>query len=173
VRLRNPRALRRSASSRPSMASVGPLEAWWSKKAKMSSRRRARVRPSWAISSQFGRHAAPDRVDQRGHGFLAAAPVRVAIGGNDLLIDQPGDLDREVFLGVEHASQPSVLTCGEQLESGTGDTPDAVERITSVCQHRPKVCCWRRWRIKSSLAPATNGSITVTASGMTAAAAVL
>jgi len=33
------------------MASVGPLEAWWSKKAKMSVRRRHSVRPSWAISS--------------------------------------------------------------------------------------------------------------------------
>jgi hypothetical protein len=51
VRLRNPRALRRSASSRPLMASVGPLEAWWSKKASTSARRRHRVRPSWAISS--------------------------------------------------------------------------------------------------------------------------
>ena len=34
MRLRNPRALRRKASSRPLMASVGPLEAWWSKKRK-------------------------------------------------------------------------------------------------------------------------------------------
>jgi putative transposase len=38
--LPNPRALRRKASSRPLMASVGPLEAWWSKKARMSARRR-------------------------------------------------------------------------------------------------------------------------------------
>ena len=53
VRLRNPRALRRKASSRPLMASVGPLEAWWSKKARMSTRRRHRVRPSWAISSSW------------------------------------------------------------------------------------------------------------------------
>jgi predicted Zn-dependent protease with MMP-like domain len=37
------------------MASVGPLEAWSSKKARMSTRRRHRERPGWAISSSWKR----------------------------------------------------------------------------------------------------------------------
>ena len=44
------------ASSRPLMASVGPLEAWWSKKARMSPRRRHRVRELAISSSWKSRH---------------------------------------------------------------------------------------------------------------------
>ena len=43
------------------MASVGPLETWWSKKARMSARRRDSVRPSWAISSNPA--GTPRRID--------------------------------------------------------------------------------------------------------------
>ena len=59
------------------MASLGPLEAWRPKKARMSSRRRYRVRPSWAISSNPG--GTPRRIEagQRDHCALAAAPVGV------------------------------------------------------------------------------------------------
>jgi integrase len=33
----------------------------------------------------------------------------VGVGGDDLLIDQPGNLDREVLLGVESVGEASVL----------------------------------------------------------------
>ena len=114
------------------MASVGPLEAWWSKKARMSARRRDRVRPSWAISSNPGRHATANRFDQSGHCLLAATPVRIGVGGDDFLIDQPGDLDREVFVAVKHLGQPGVLARGEQLHAGSGDARDPIKRVAGV-----------------------------------------
>ena len=110
------------------MASVGPLEAWWSKKARMSARRRHRVRPSWAISSSR-RARRGGSIDQPGHRVLPAAAVRVSVGGDDLLIDHIGDLDGEVFLGVEHAGQAVVLAGGKQLDAGAGDALDPIQRI--------------------------------------------
>ena len=50
---------------------------------------------------QSGGYPASDRVDQCRHCFLAALAVRVGVGGDDLLVDQPGDLDGEVLVGVE------------------------------------------------------------------------
>ena len=55
---------------------------------------------------QSGWHATADRGDQPGHGILAAASVRIGVGGDDLLIDQPGDLDRGVFVGIENDASP-------------------------------------------------------------------
>src|SRR6478672_12543031 len=114
------------------MASVGPLEAWWSKNARMSARRRHRVRPSWATSSQSGRYPASDRVDQPGHCSLTAAPVGIGVGGDDLLIDQPGELDGEVLVGVENAGEAGVLASREQLQAGAGDAPNPVERVAGM-----------------------------------------
>ncbi|KPN47236.1 hypothetical protein BKG74_05400 [Mycobacteroides chelonae] len=58
--------------------------------------------------------------------------VRVGVGGDDLLIDQPGDLDGEMVVAVEHLGQPGVLAWGEQLQAGSGDAPDPIERVTGV-----------------------------------------
>ena len=99
------------------MASVGPLEAWWSKKARMSARRRDRVRPSWAISSNPV--GTPRRIDSISLviAFLPRRRFGIGVGGDDFLIDQPGDLDREVFVAVKHLGQPGVLARGEQLQA--------------------------------------------------------
>ena len=132
MRFLKPRALRRGFQAAVD-GSVGPLEAWWSKKARMSARRRDRVRPSWAISSgQSGRHATANRFDQSCHCLLAATPVRIGVGGDDFLIDQPGDLDREVLVAVKHLGQPRVLARGEQLQAGSGDAPDPIKRVAGV-----------------------------------------
>src|SRR6185503_11404136 len=113
------------------MASVGPLEAWWSKNARMSARRRHRVRPSWAISS--------NPAGTRGGSSRSAwssrpcrAPVGIGVGSDDLLINQPGDLDREVLLAVERLGEAGVLAGREQLDSGAGDAPNPVERVAGV-----------------------------------------
>ena len=132
VRLRNPRALRRKASSRSLMASVGPLEAWWSKKARMSWGAPPQGAAELGDLLQPGGHAAADGVDQCGHRAFPATPVGVGVGGDDLLVDHVGDLDPEVFVGVQHAGQPVVLARREQLKAGAGDVPDSVERISGV-----------------------------------------
>ena len=81
---------------------------------------------------QPGRDAAAYRVDQLGHGLFAAAPVGIGVGGDDLLVDQPGDPDGEVFLGVEHPGQSVVLARREQLKTGAGDTANPIQRIAGV-----------------------------------------
>jgi hypothetical protein len=63
---------------------------------------------------------------------LPSAAVRISVGGDDLPVDQPGDLDGEVFVGVEHAGQPGVLAGREQVQAGAGDASDAVEGIAGV-----------------------------------------
>src|SRR6516225_5610299 len=81
---------------------------------------------------QSGRHAAADRLDHCGQGAFAAGPIRVGVGGDDLLIDQPGDLDGEVLVAVKHDGEPVVLAGGQQTQSGSGDAPDPVERVAGV-----------------------------------------
>lgn len=123
-RLRNPKASRRRASRRPLMASVGPLEAWWSKNARMSWRRRHRVRPRWATSSSPA--GTPRRIES-----ITAARSRLPrrrlgspVGGDDLLIDHVGHLHGVVLIGVEHAGQAVMLAGREQLDSGARDASD-------------------------------------------------
>jgi hypothetical protein len=83
----------------------GPFEAWWSKNTRMSSRRRHKVRPSCAILSNLAGTAW--RIESIARSSpLCRAGVRVGVGGDDLLIDQPGDFDREVLFGVENGAQP-------------------------------------------------------------------
>jgi hypothetical protein len=69
-------------------------------------------------------HGSAERFDQPGHCVFAAAAIRVGVGGDDLLIDQPGDFHGEVFVDIEHAGQPGVLAGGEQLDAGAGDAAD-------------------------------------------------
>jgi hypothetical protein len=94
-----------------------------------------------------------DRVDQHSHRLLATTTVSIGIGGDDLLINQLGDADREVLISVEHTAEAGVLACKEQLQAGAGDAPDPIQRIP-VCPRYPG-CCQMRWRIRSSLAPAS------------------
>ncbi len=54
------------------------------------------------------------------------------VGGDDLLLDQPGALDGEVLVAVKHLGQPGVLARGEQLRAGSGDAPDPIKRVASV-----------------------------------------
>ena len=79
--------------------------------------------------------AAADRVDEPGHRVFAAATVRVGVGGDDLLVDQPGDPDGEVFLGVEHAAESVVLASREQLKTGAGDAANPIQRRSSTGEH--------------------------------------
>jgi hypothetical protein len=58
--------------------------------------------------------------------------VGIGVGGDDLLVDHIGDFDGEVFLGVERGGQPFVLPGREQLDAGSGDAADAVERISGM-----------------------------------------
>jgi len=63
------------------MASVGPLLApGWVNQARMSSRRRCRVRPSWASPSRPAGTPA-ESFDVPGHGGLAEGLVGIAVGG--------------------------------------------------------------------------------------------
>jgi hypothetical protein len=98
----------------------------------MSWRRRHRVRPSWAISSSPA--GTPRRIESitAGQGSFAAAPIRVSVGGDDLLIDHVGDLDRDVLVGVKHAGQPMVLAHRQQLDSGAGNAPDPIQRVAGM-----------------------------------------
>ena len=136
------------------MASVGPLEAWWSKKARMSARRRHRVRPSWAISSSPA--GTPRRTEsiKPGHRAFPAAAVRVSVGGDDLLIDHICEFDGEVFLGVEHGGQAVVLAGRKAAGCGCGRCAPPAYNGSPVSPRRPRVCCWMRWRHRSSEAPA-------------------
>jgi hypothetical protein len=84
---------------------------------------------------QPGRYAAAYRVDQPGHGLFAAAAVGIGVGGDDLLVDQPGDPDGEVFLGVEHAAESVVLASREQLTTGAGDAANPIQRRSSTGEH--------------------------------------
>ena len=53
-----------------------------------------------------GGHAAAQSVDARGHHGLAAAPVGLAVGGDDALIDAPGHQDRQVVIIGEDRAEP-------------------------------------------------------------------
>ena len=79
-----------------------------------------------------GGHGASDRLDQRCHRAFTATAVRVGVGGDDLLVDHIRDLDGEVLLDVEHAGQAVVLASGEQLQAGSGEAPDPIQRVTGV-----------------------------------------
>src|SRR4051812_4276495 len=107
---------------------------------------------------------------------LAALSVLVGVGGDDLLVGEPGDLDRDVLLGGEHHLEPGLLLLGEQPEPGPQGAPDAVERVPAAAAVSEGVLL-DALRHRSSLCPASatvwKGSITVTASGRASVVAFL
>ena len=56
----------------------------------------------------------------------------MGVGGDDLLIDQPGELDGEVLVGVENAGEVGVLASREQLQAGAGDAPNPAKRVAGM-----------------------------------------
>ena len=99
-------------------------------------------------------HAAADRFDQPGHRQFAGAPVRVGVGGDDLLVDHVGDLDGDVLVGVEHAAQPVVLAGREQLGSLASAARTVLREIPNVRAiiliGNPSARCKRRISAQSS-----------------------
>ncbi len=103
-------------------------------------------------------------------------PVGVGVGGDDLLIDQPGDFDREVLLDVENSAEPGVLMGREQPQTGAGDAPNPVERIPGVptpAQGLLLDALTDQIELDPSQRDDMERSITVIASGMTSVTAVL
>ena len=82
-----------------------------------------------------------------------------------------------MLVGIEHTAQPGVLARREQLKAGAGDTPNPIERIAGLAAPGQGLLLDALADQVQLLAPARattwKGSITVTASGTTAVAAVL
>ena len=66
-----------------------------------------------------GGYAAAQGVDDRGHHGLAAAPVGLAVGGNDALIDAPGHQDRQVVIIGEDRARARLLPTARQRQPGS------------------------------------------------------
>ena len=56
----------------------------------------------------------------------------MGVGGDDFLIDHVCHLDRDVFLGVEHAGQPVMLAGRKQLRAGAGDAPNPIQWVAGM-----------------------------------------
>ena len=67
---------------------------------------------------QSGGEPGAEGVDQSGQAIPAVAGVGVGVGGDDLLVDVPGHLDREMGVVGEHRLKSSPLPGGEQLQAG-------------------------------------------------------
>jgi hypothetical protein len=63
------------------------------------------------------------------HQQTAAATVGLAVGGDHLLVDPPGDLDGGVLVDGEQGFEPVVLAVGEQVGAGVQRSPCPVERV--------------------------------------------
>src|SRR5699024_2188118 len=105
-----PRAEPRRCSSRPLIASVGPLLVpGRSKNAKMSSARPAELSQLdevvWDLRSE-GR-------DDLLHHHSGSGPVGFSIGSDHGLVNLPGRLDRSMLLAAEQAAEALALPLGQ------------------------------------------------------------
>ena len=101
------------------------------KNARMSSRRRFMVCSSeWSSSRLAG---APDwrLVISRVVIFLPWAGSGL-VGVDDVLVDMPGDLERDMVFVGEHSGEAVLLLVGEEPGPGLDDASDAVERVTTA-----------------------------------------
>lgn len=82
---------------------------------------------------QGGRDAAAQRVDHGLECVLPGGPVGVAVGGDDVLVDGPGDLDDHVLLvSGERSVDPGALPIGEERLTGVQSTADPIERVAGM-----------------------------------------
>ena len=66
------------------------------------------------------------------HHLLSLLFVGVPVGGDDPLIDPPGRLHLEVFLGYEERVRAGVLLIGEEVSPGVKCPSGPVERGTGT-----------------------------------------
>ena len=57
---------------------------------------------------------------------------RVSVGGDDVLVDPPGDLDGGVILVGEHRVESGFLLLGEQRCSGVQGAAGAIQRVAGA-----------------------------------------
>jgi hypothetical protein len=79
---------------------------------------------------EAGRDRRAQVVDHAGEQCLAFAGIGVGVGGDDLLVDQPGHLDWGVGVVGEHRLEAGLLAGGEQRGAGAQGAAGAVERVT-------------------------------------------
>ena len=115
------------------MASVGPLLApGWVNQARMSSRRRCRGPSELGELVEAGGDTAAEAVDDPGHGRLPGGLVGVAVGGDDVLVDAPADLDRQVLVVGEEGGEPGLLSVGEQALAGPQRPARRIQGVAGV-----------------------------------------
>lgn len=61
--------------------------------------------------------------------LLASSAVRIAVGGDDALLDAPGRFDFGIVVRGEQGLQPILLLVGEQIVPGVKDPADGVKRV--------------------------------------------
>lgn len=66
------------------------------------------------------------------HESLAGAPVGLAVGVDDVLVDAPSDFDCDVLITGEQIKNLVLLARGEQARSGVQDTPRLVQGISDA-----------------------------------------
>ena len=64
---------------------------------------------------QRGWDAGAERIDDGAHQGPPAAPVFVAVGGDDALVDAPGRFDLGMVVGGEQRFEPCAQLLGEQI----------------------------------------------------------
>ena len=125
---------------------------------------------------QSFRDAGLDRVDQLRQRPAASGPVLVAVGGNDVLVETPGDLDLGVILDGKQGIQADVLPCGEQPDAGLKKPAGLVEGIVAAASAAGEFTLNplpRLVQLVTGQRDDVERSITVVASGTASAAADL
>ena len=115
MRAAESRALLRSASRRPLIASVRPLEAWWGNGQPISAAPPQRAAELGEFSECVGDTTA-QRVDDRRHYGLVRRRSGVCVGGDEALVDAPAQFDGDVGLVGENSFQPCLLTRAQQRD---------------------------------------------------------
>src|SRR5690606_24838967 len=78
---------------------------------------------------ELGRDRGGDPADGEGQEVLGQAAVGFAVGGDDVLVDAPGRLDRGVTGVSEQCLDPLDLARLQQPSAGEQSAPSGIERI--------------------------------------------
>ena len=88
--------------------------------------------PERAELVEAGGNPGLDGVDHPSHDLLPLGWVGGLVGVDHVLVDAPGDLERDMPLVGEDLREPVLLLLCEQRSAGAGDASDAVERVTGA-----------------------------------------
>ena len=130
VRLRKPRAEPRRCSRRPLMASVGPVGGAGTVEVGQDvGGALLEGPPERDDLFQHVGNAVADALDELPHELTTPGLVGFAVGGDHALVDVPGGLDLDVFIGGEQGFEPLALLVGEEVGSSVQGPASGEQRV--------------------------------------------